>query len=60
MLRIATAADFCGTRWTANAVILGTHPERTFLMQPQPFDLDPDARLELPAASVTSLQVTLA
>ncbi len=31
-LKIATAADFCGTRWTVNAVILGTHPDRTFLM----------------------------
>ena len=32
MLKIATAADFCGTRWNVNAVILGTHPSRTFLM----------------------------
>jgi hypothetical protein len=32
VLKIATAADFCGTRWTVNAVILGTHPNRTFLM----------------------------
>jgi len=32
VLKIATAADFCGTRWTVNAVILGTHPRRTFLM----------------------------
>lgn len=31
-LKIATAADFCGTRWTVNAVILGTHPDRVFLM----------------------------
>jgi hypothetical protein len=32
VLKIATAADFCGTRWTVNAVILGTHPSRVFLM----------------------------
>lgn len=32
MLRIATAADFCGTRWNVNAVLLGTHPSRVFLM----------------------------
>ena len=32
VLKIATAADFCGTRWNVNAVILGTHPKRTFLM----------------------------
>jgi alpha-L-arabinofuranosidase len=32
VLKIATAADFCGTRWTVNAVLLGTHPNRTFLM----------------------------
>jgi alpha-L-arabinofuranosidase len=32
VLKIATAADFCGTRWTVNAVILGTHPHRVFLM----------------------------
>lgn len=32
VLKIATAADFCGTRWTVNAIILGTHPNRTFLM----------------------------
>ena len=32
VLKIATAADFCGTRWTVNAVILGTHPNRVFLM----------------------------
>jgi alpha-L-arabinofuranosidase len=32
VLKIATAADFCGTRWTVNAIILGTHPMRTFLM----------------------------
>jgi alpha-L-arabinofuranosidase len=32
VLKIATAADFCGTRWTVNAVILGTHPTRVFLM----------------------------
>lgn len=31
-LKIATAADFCGTRWTVNAVMLGTHPNRVFLM----------------------------
>jgi hypothetical protein len=32
VLKIATAADFCGTRWNVNAIILGTHPNRTFLM----------------------------
>lgn len=32
VLKIATAADFCGTRWNVNAIILGTHPKRTFLM----------------------------
>jgi hypothetical protein len=32
VLKIATAADFCGTRWSVNAILLGTHPERTFLM----------------------------
>jgi alpha-L-arabinofuranosidase len=32
VLKIATAADFCGTRWTVNAVLLGTHPTRVFLM----------------------------
>jgi alpha-L-arabinofuranosidase len=32
VLKIATAADFCGTRWTVNAVIVGTHPGRVFLM----------------------------
>lgn len=32
VLKIATAADFCGTRWNVNAVILGTHPRRTYLM----------------------------
>jgi alpha-L-arabinofuranosidase len=32
VLKIATAADFCGTRWTVNAIMLGTHPKRTFLM----------------------------
>ncbi len=32
VLRIATAADFCGTRWNVNAVLLGTHPNRVFLM----------------------------
>lgn len=32
VLKIATAADFAGTRWTVNAIIMGTHPDRTFLM----------------------------
>lgn len=32
VLKIATAADFAGTRWTVNAVMMGTHPDRTFLM----------------------------
>jgi alpha-L-arabinofuranosidase len=32
VLKIATAADFCGTRWTVNAILLGTHPDRVFLM----------------------------
>jgi alpha-L-arabinofuranosidase len=32
VLKIATAADFCGTRWTVNAILLGTHPHRVFLM----------------------------
>ncbi|MFH5805134.1 alpha-L-arabinofuranosidase [Alienimonas sp. DA493] len=32
VLKIATAADFAGTRWTVNAVLMGTHPDRTFLM----------------------------
>jgi alpha-L-arabinofuranosidase len=32
LLKIATAADFAGTRWNVNAIIMGTHPERTFLM----------------------------
>lgn len=32
VLKIATAADFAGTRWNVNAIIMGTHPERTFLM----------------------------
>lgn len=32
VLKIATAADFCGTRWNVNAIILGTHPRRVFLM----------------------------
>ena len=32
VLKIATAADFCGTRWTVNAIMLGTHPWKTFLM----------------------------
>ena len=32
VLKVATAADFAGTRWTVNAVIMGTHPDRTFLM----------------------------
>lgn len=32
VLKIATAADFCGTRWNVNAIFLGTHPKRVFLM----------------------------
>nr|UZM28264.1 hypothetical protein [uncultured bacterium] len=32
VLKIATAADFCGTRWNVNAIMLGTHPDRVFLM----------------------------
>lgn len=32
VLKIATAADFAGTRWNVNAIIMGTHPNRTFLM----------------------------
>lgn len=32
ILKIATAADFAGTRWNVNAIIMGTHPDRTFLM----------------------------
>jgi alpha-L-arabinofuranosidase len=31
-IKIATAADFCGTRWTVNAVLIGTHPNKTYLM----------------------------
>ncbi len=32
VLKIATAADFCGTRCNVNAILLGTHPDRVFLM----------------------------